>query len=71
MISSKIEAIEKVLELAVQLGVALEKNETGIVMIAEKFERYLIGKADLPETNESIEIPEWLKNDISDIEAGH
>ena len=68
MISSKIEAREKALELAVQLGVALEKNEIGIVMIAEKYEKYLIGKADLPETNQSIEIPEWLKNDISGIE---
>lgn len=68
MISSKIEAREKALELAVQLGVALEKNEIAIVMSAEVFEKYLIGKADLPETNESIEIPEWLKNDISGIE---
>lgn len=68
MISSKIEAREKALELAVQLGVALEKNEIGIVISAQEFEKYLIGKADLPETNQSIEIPEWLKNDISGIE---
>ena len=68
MISSKIEAREKALELAVQLGVALDKNEIGIVIIAEEFEKYLIGKADLPETNVSIEIPKWLKDGISGIE---
>lgn len=68
MISSKIEAREKALELAVQLKAADNNNEYQTLSAAEVFEKYLIGKADLPETNESIEIPKWLKDDISGIE---
>ena len=62
MITSKLEAREKALELAFQLGVALQKKGFETVMIAKEFERYLIGKADLPETN--VEKCNQWKDDI-------
>jgi hypothetical protein len=55
MIKSKIDAREKALELATKFAIAemeylnLENDEYRVTSIAEKFEKYLIGRADLYE----------------------
>jgi hypothetical protein len=55
MIKSKIDAREKALELATKLAIAqMEFNNydfssSGIIDYAQKFEKYLIGNADLYE----------------------
>lgn len=55
MIKSKIEARERALELAISWGKDIYSRPDGIIDCAEKFAEYIIGEAELPEREPSIE----------------
>lgn len=55
MIKSKIEARERALELAISWGKDIYARPSGIIDCAEKFAEYIIGEAELPEREPSIE----------------
>ena len=55
MIKSKIEARERALELAISWGNVRYPRPSGIIECAEEFAKYIIGEAELPEREPSIE----------------
>lgn len=56
MIKSKIDAREKALELAINFAMRCVGAQSGdVINVADEFEKYLIGSADLSETAPSAE----------------
>lgn len=55
MVKSKIEARERALELAISWGKERYPRPSGIIECAEEFAKFLIGEAELPEREPSIE----------------
>lgn len=58
MIKSKIEAREKAMELAVPLAIALlnGNDSVNLVSLADEIKDYIIGDAELPETQSDTEL---------------
>lgn len=55
MVKSKIEARERALELAISWGKVRDVRPRGIIECAEEFAKYIVGEAELPEREPSIE----------------